>query len=168
MLFKPLLTRSGSAEKPGKLGWKLTWKSRRSELEMLARRGERKAARARRVPCIHDTTLVRGWHPASVTSHEKAGSATLLRATLAQYSRARFGLIRPDGFETPLEFLDISNTHQDQLTLAEFSALRTCRLVQNLDMVAIARTVELGPKTQDANAEDNKGNVEVERNGASH
>ena len=64
--------------------------------------------------------------------------------------------------------MSIANTHQDQLTLAEFSALRTRRLVQNLDMMAIARTVELSAKTKDANAEDENGNTDDARNGASH
>ena len=59
-----------------------------------------------------------------------------------------------DVFAPLLQFLGIANTHPDQLTLAEFSALRTRRLVQNLDMMAIARTVELSAKTKEANAED--------------
>jgi len=78
----------------------------------------------------------------------------LLRATLAQYSRARSGMTWPDAFAPLLQFLRIANTHPDQLTLAEFAALRTRRLVQNLDMMAIARTVELSAKTKAANAED--------------
>ena len=36
-------------------------KARRAELEVLPKRCEEKAERARRVPCIHDTALVRGW-----------------------------------------------------------------------------------------------------------
>ena len=100
--------------------------------------------------------MVRGWLPdADATCEEmSAPQPMLLRATLVQYSRARFQIIWPDGFATLLQFLGIANTHPDQLTLAEFSALRTRRLVQNLDMMAIARTVELGAKTKAANAED--------------
>ena len=52
----------------------------------------------------------------------------------------------PDAFSAILLFLDASNTHPDQLTLAEFAAIRTRRLVQHLDMMAVARTVRL---TQD-------------------
>ena len=52
----------------------------------------------------------------------------------------------PDAFSAILMFLDASNTHPDQLTLAEFAAIRTRRLVQHLDMMAVARTVRL---TQD-------------------
>ena len=78
----------------------------------------------------------------------------LLRATLAQYSRARFGMMWPDGFAPLLKFLKIANTHPDQLTLAEFSALRIRRLLQNLDLLAIARTVELRAKAKDTNAEE--------------
>ena len=166
LLFKSLQTRSGSAEKPGSWCWRLTWKARRAELEVLARRGEEKTERARRVPCIHDTTVARGWlpHVASTTvtplSHVASCEETpaplplLLRATLAQYSAARFHIIWPDGFATLLQFLGIATTHPDQLTLAEFSALRTRRLVQNLDMMAIARTVELDAKSKAADAED--------------
>ena len=78
----------------------------------------------------------------------------LLRATLAQCSRARFGIVWPDGFVPLMEFLDIESTHPDQLTIAEFSALRIRRLVQNLDMMAIARTVDMAAKTKEGNAED--------------
>ena len=95
------------------------------------------------MPCIHDTTLVRGWLPSTDGS---VVVPVMLRATLAQYSLSRLHLIWPDAFGTILQFLDAANTHPDQLTLAEFSALRTRRLVQNLDMMAIARTVELGDK----------------------
>ena len=156
LLFKPLLTRSGSAAKPGSCCWRLTWKARRAELEVLARRGEEKTERARRVPCIHDTTVARGWLPyvSPTCAETPAPLPQLLRATLAQYSLARFQIIWPDGFEPLLQFLGIANTHPDQLTLAEFCALRTRRLVQNLDMMAIARTVELGAKSKEADAED--------------
>ena len=61
LLFKPLLTPTGNAANPGKWCWRWTWKARRAELEVLARRGEEKTKRSRRVPCIHDTTLKRGW-----------------------------------------------------------------------------------------------------------
>ena len=60
----------------------------------------------------------------------------------------------PDAFAPLLAFLSITNTHPDQLTLAEFSALRTRRLVQNLDMMAIARTVELSNKTNEGKEQD--------------
>ena len=89
----------------------------------------------------------------------------LLRATLVQYSLRRFHIILPDSFRTILEFLDMANTHPDQLTLAEFSALRTRRLVQNLDMIAISRTVQLSEKNKAANAEDNDGNANEPRKG---
>ena len=78
----------------------------------------------------------------------------LLRASLAQCSLARFGIVWPDGFVPLMQFLDISNTHPEQLTLAEFSALRIWRLVQNLDMMAISRTVDIAAKTKAANAQD--------------
>ena len=55
----------------------------------------------------------------------------------------------------------ISPTHPDQLTLAEFSALRIRRLVQNLDVMAIARTVELGAKSKAAQAEDADDDAEA-------
>ena len=155
LLFKPLLGRSGSVAKPAKWCWTFTWKARRAELEVLATRGEEKTARARRVPCIHDTTVTRGWLPdaASTCSQGKAPPPLLLRATLAQYSCARFGMIFPDEFAPLLQLSGIANTNPDQLTLAEFTALRTRRLVQNLDMMAIARTVQLGAKSKGADAE---------------
>ena len=53
-----------------------------------------------------------------------------------------------------MEFLDIESTHPDQLTIAEFSALRIRRLVHNIDMMAIARTVDMAAKTKKENAED--------------
>ena len=63
LLFKPFMCRAGSAEKSGPWRFCLAWKARRAELEVLARRAERKTQRARRVPCILDTTLVRGGGP---------------------------------------------------------------------------------------------------------
>ena len=58
----------------------------------------------------------------------------------------RFDMMRPDSFTPLLKFLGIANAHRDQLTLAEFSAIRIRRVVQNLDMMAVARTVELPTK----------------------
>ena len=88
---------------------------------------------------------MRGWRPASdpADGREAGTSAWLLRLTLAQCSRSRFGITWPDAFAPLFEFLNIGNTHADQLTLAEFSALRIRRLVQNLDMMAIARSIEV-------------------------
>ena len=60
-----------------------------------------------------------------------------------------------------LQFLGVANTHPDKLTLAEFSALRIRRLVQNFDMMAIARTVELGAKSKAAQAEDADDDAET-------
>ena len=62
LLFQSLFSRSGSAAKPGLWCCRFTWKARRAELEILATRGEEKTARARRVPCIHDTTTVSYTH----------------------------------------------------------------------------------------------------------
>ena len=153
MLFKPFLCHTPSAARPEQWRFRPAWKARRAELEVLARRGERKTERARRVPCIHDTTLVRGRLTetgllrAPDPAHRAAPTApALLRATLAQLSVHRFNVMWPDAFSAILLFLDASNTHPDQLTLAEFAAIRTRRLVQHLDMMAVARTVRL---TQD-------------------
>ena len=148
LLFKPLLSQAGSAAKPAKWCWSLTWKARRAELEVLAQRAEQKSNRARRIPCIRDTNVVRGWRPASDPADGREGrtSAWLLRITLAQLSRSRFGITLPDAFASLFGFLNIGNTHADQLTLAEFSALRIRRLVQNLDMMAIARSIEVSEK----------------------
>ena len=134
--------------KPAKWCWSLTWKARGAELEVLAQCAEQKSERARRIPCIRDTNVVRGWRPASDPADGREGrtSAWLLRITLAQLSRSRFGITLPDAFAPLFEFLNIGNTHADQLTLAEFSALRIRRLVQNLNMMAIARSIEVSEK----------------------
>ncbi len=153
LLFKPFLCYTPTATKSEQWRFRPAWKARRAELEVLARRGERKTERARRVPCIHDTTLVRGRlaAPAHLDAPDPAHRAAptapvLLRATLAQLSIHRFNVMWSDAFSDILLFLDASNTHPDQLTLAEFAAIRTRRLVQHLDMMAVARTVRL---TQD-------------------
>ena len=67
---------------------------------------------------------------------------------------AIFRMMWTDAFTCLLQFLGVTNTHPDQLTLAEFSAIRTRRLVQNLDMMAVARIVELAKQDKDANAQD--------------
>ena len=165
LLFKPLLSQMGSAAKPAKWCWSFTWKARRAELEVLAKRAEEKTLHARRIPCIHDTTVVRGWLPAAAPDNKQA---LLLRATLAQYSRFKFGITWPDGFVTLFLFLGIGNTHSDQLTLAEFSALRTRRLVQNLDMMAIARSIELSDKKNAGTADDEKDDTDDQWRSTSH
>ena len=58
LLFRPFFTQSGKVMKLS-----TTWKLRRAEIEVLAKRAEEKTERARRVPCIHDTTVCRGWLP---------------------------------------------------------------------------------------------------------
>ena len=123
---------------------------------VLAKRAEEKTQDARRIPCIHDTTVVRGWLPAAAPDNgqETVSPPLPLCATLAQYSRSRFGITWPDGFLPLFQFLSIANTHSDQLTLAELSALRTRRLVQNLDMMAIARSIELTDKKKAGTADD--------------
>ena len=100
--------------------------------------------------------MTRGWLVDATSScrQEDEPPPILLRATLSQYSKAHFDMMWPDAFAPLLVFLSIANTHPDQLTLAEFSALRTRRLVQNLDMMAIARTVELTAKANEGKAED--------------
>ena len=106
LLFKPLLSQAGSAAKPAKWCWNLTWKAHRAELEVLAQRAEQKSERARRIPCIRDTNVVRGWRPASDPADGREGrtSAWLLRITLAQLSRSRFGITWPDAFAPLFEF----------------------------------------------------------------
>ena len=52
LLFKPFLERSGSAVKPGRWCWKLAWKARRAELEVLANRGEAKKS-SRQTRALH-------------------------------------------------------------------------------------------------------------------
>ena len=74
MLIKPFLLPISSAEKSARWSFRLSWKARRAELEVQARRGEKKIKRAMRVACIKDTTLVRGWshtfgRPFTLASH---------------------------------------------------------------------------------------------------
>ena len=170
LLLKPLLSRSASAVKPGKWCWRVTWKARRSELEVLAARGEEKLERSKRIPCIYDTTLCRGWLPDRDPSctEQNDSSAMLMRATLSQFCRAHWDVMWSDAITPVLTFLNMGSTHPDQLTLAEFSALRTRRLVENLDMMSIARTVELTNKTNDGDCEheNNEANDGKERRAA--
>ena len=72
------------------------------------------------------------------------------------------------GFVPLLQVLGIANTHPDQLTLAEFSALRTRRLVQNLDMMAIARSIELNDKKNAGTADDEKDDTDDHWKSTSH
>ena len=135
--------------KPVTWSFHRAWKPRRAELEVLAHRGETKIKRAMRIACIKDTTMVRGWLPAasSVSSEHRQNLMNLLRTTLAQMALQRYNVIWPDAWNGLLAFLGVANIHDDQLTLAEFSALRTRRLVQNLDNMAVSRTVQLSQKT---------------------
>ena len=81
-------------------------------------------------------------------------SQTAPRRTMVYYSLNRFHIIWPDSFCTILEFLDMVITHADQLALEEFSALRTRRLVQNIDIMATYKPVHLSENDKAAHAED--------------
>ena len=59
-----------------------------------------------------------------------------------------------EAFETIFYFLGIAISHSDQLTLAEFCACRTRKLVTNLQLVAIAKAVQLRDKSETAGAEN--------------
>ena len=158
MLMKPFLLPIGSAGKSARWSFRLSWKARRAELEVLARRGEKKIERAMRIACIKDTTLVRGWLPTP------SGHHTLLRVTLAQMTHQKYNVIGLDAWTKLLEYLGVANTHDDQLTLGEFAALRTRRLVQNLDMMAVARTVQLGDKKHSGEEHDNEIDADSNHN----
>jgi hypothetical protein len=163
MLMKPFLLPTTSsapksamdgAEKPARWSFHRAWKLRRAEIEILADRGEEKVSKAMRIACIKDTTMVRGWLPAAALVSSEQTQANLLRVTLAQMSFQNYNVIWPDAWNCLLAYLGVANTHDDQLTLAEFSALRTRRLVENLDNMAVARTVQLGQQPRTGDAED--------------
>jgi len=169
MLFKPALFCGGprsSAEaheacesgdsdaKPVVWSFKRQWKARRAEIELLADRGQQKADNAKRIPCILDTTLVRGWCSADapLTKWHR-----YVHFTLAQLWKQRFGMIRPDCADLLLAMLAVpTGTHPHQLTLSEFCAIRLRTAVQNLDFMATARSIKLTAQDKDAAA------VEVE------
>ena len=105
---------------------------------------------------------------ATTDKRQNACTDTALRFTIAQLGRKCYNVIWPDAFSPLLAYLGITNTHEDQLTLAEFCAIRTRRLLQNLDMIAIARTVRLteaDDKSKAAEQEDDdlqKGGKDIQ------
>ena len=137
----PLLFASFFARTPLGMSCREQWKLRRAELEVLAKRGKEKTQRARRLPCLADTTLLRTWRD------EKDGvSQPLLLACLTrqQLWRQKLGLVLPTWEGTICAFAGMPyGYHADQLSLAEFSAVHLRRVVMHLDFLATARSVRL-------------------------
>ena len=119
--------------------YRLAWKARRAELEILADRGQAKSDAARRVPVLRDTSICKQWYPND--SERRQGA--LLRATLWQklfvcleVSTSGVGRI----FAGLCAFIGIApGAHPHQLDLAEFASLMARDVAVHADLIAKAR-----------------------------
>ena len=146
----PLLYRPAffASSEPGKSNCRQQWKARRAEIEVLATRAEEKCNSAKRIPVLADTMLLRTY--ASGTG--KAPSTGIL-CCLTQWWTQKCGRALPCFASHILSFLDLSPFHDDQLTVAEYSAYHLRNVIQHLDGLTIARTTKLTTGSKD-HAED--------------
>ncbi len=168
----------------GKQSWHEAWKARRAVIEVAARAAEAKKQRSLRELVLADTTLCKRWCPLveeqeqamKLTRWFKLLLADLLDAALPDHSHGAqhvvFGRIlsfscldhlwrsacAPLAEETELRHpacaTIAAGVHADQLTLWEFTAFLSRDIIENVDLLAEARSRP--PKDKNA-----KGHVEA-------
>jgi len=130
------------------------WKARRAEIEVLALRAEEKCNKAKRIPVILDTTLCRTYTPGTgiapppdrlccTAKRMPIIPDTTLCCLLSQWWIQQCGRALPCFAHRILAFLSASLYHEDQLTVAEYSAYHLRSVIQHLDGLTIARTTKL-------------------------
>ena len=103
---------------------------------------------AKRIPAIADTKLLRTYGSGT----RKAPSIGTL-CCLTQWWIQQCGRALPCFGSRILAFLDMSPFHDDQLTVAKFSAYHLRSVITHLDRLTIARTTKLTTGSKD-HAED--------------
>merc|ERR1712185_714002 len=125
------------------------WKARRSELEVLADRAQKKHNDAKRIGVIHDTTSFKGLRiprtasaPDAATEHvfEVRMQQVLIQQTVLHTMKDGNCLERV--MQTLMEYLAIPLPwHTDQPHLAEWQAFSTREILFNIDQSVEARNV---------------------------
>ena len=131
---------------------RLQWKARRAEIEYLAQEAAYLSEKAKRIPVLADTTLLRACHGSSTAQLARRDSAQQpvhtpptwrLLLCLKQMWMTKSGQAFPSFAPIVLECMGHSIHHPHQLSLAQFSAYHLRQILYNLDMLTIARTTKL-------------------------
>ena len=139
-------------DEPSKVNCRQQWKARQAEIEVLAKRAEKKCNAAKRIPVIGDTMLLRAYNSGT----KKAPSIGTL-CCLTQWWIHKYGRALPCFGHRILAFLDINVFHDDQLTVAEFSAYHLRSVITHLDGLTIARTTKPTNSSKDNVQDENPG-----------
>ena len=125
------------------------WKARRSELEVLANRAQKKRNDAKRISVIHDTTSFKGIRiprtanvPDAATEHvfEVRMRQVLIQQTVLHTMKD--GNCLEHVMQTLMEYLAIPLPwHTEQLHLAEWQAFSTREILFNMDQSVEARNM---------------------------
>ena len=129
------------ADVSGRYCFRQAWKAQRARIEVLADSGQKKTDRAKRIAVIKDTTAFKAW---DVQTLSKGGVERCLQVLVneavarAPLDEMHLNLERPVSLR--LRFLDVcTGQHPDQLSLAEFVALKARDVLFHIDMDVGAR-----------------------------
>ena len=126
--------------------------ARRSQINILATQAAELCNKAKRIPVLADTTLIRGYQNSSAGQPARTDVAgqTVRRppewrllVCLNQMWTTKTGQAFPSFAPKVLDFLGHSMHHPHQISLAQFCAHNLRQVLFNLDMLAIARTTKL-------------------------
>ena len=160
-LYRPALfpatSRQGNDGSP-LFNFRLQWKTRRWEIDLLAEKARAKADAAKRIPVLADVTLLRCvsatvLNNLPLESAEQPVPPPHLWLCLTQMWIQKTSMAYPPSATTVGLFLGYDLHHKTQLSLGEFAAFHLRETMANLDGFTVARTIKLMPEMQKLKAE---------------
>ena len=128
----------------GKANFRLAWRARKAQIDVLAASGQEKLDRARRIPVIRDCAQFKQWTTAAVVDHRSTMQRLCIHQLLSDIAlkqpigEMHTHLARPIEIISRYMGLDLGY-HPDQLHLAEFAALKACEKLYHIDLDIDAR-----------------------------
>ena len=134
------------------------WLARRSEIKYLMNEAKRKENAAKRIPVLLDTTLLRGWCHGGAEQPATSRVTSSFLTCWTQLCKMKTGTSAdPRWARIVLAHLGYDMNHPDHVHLAEFCAWHLSQVLDNVDMLAIARTTQIvkkdGSPVEDEHAE---------------
>ena len=128
------------------------WRLRRSELHVLADRAERKQEQAQKYLTLADCTLIaKRYEPVEAVKHGDEVSDALRQVFMKSLART----LPSEALRTILRLSDINSSwHDEQCTLAEYSAQIVRDVAAHIDLAAEARIKEKGNPSESAGNAD--------------
>ena len=148
------------------------WKARRAQIECLATSGQRKTNSAKRIPVIHDCTTFKSCELQSRVGRHSARRNVALHHAVRQMIKNRAISTRTGNVQVHagsvisliLNFLNIpEETHEDQLTLSEYVAVKTREVLLHIDMDVEARNTAIAKAKAHGEAQVVEDEGEVEK-----